>query len=140
MADAASDRTAVAHRTVSNAPSDHRQGPQAPARQAAIFDVRGRNAGAEGHRIVAILDFGELRNAGNVHQDLRLDQTQIEHRPERLRACHHSRSAIRFKQNLGRLGQRARADELEDGRFHSRISRWGFARWRRRWRRECAPA
>src|SRR6476660_5773258 len=93
-----------------------------------IEDGRRRNAGTERHRIGAIVDFRELRNAGNVHQDPRLDQTQIEHRPKRLRACHHSRSALRFKQNRGRLGQRARAYELEDGRFHSRISRWRFAR------------
>ena len=139
MAHAATNGTAVAHRPVGNAPGHHRQGLQAPARQAAILDVRRRNAGTERHRIGAIVDFRELRNAGNVHQDPRLDQTQIEHRPKRLRACHHSRSAIRFKQNRGRLGQRARAYELEDGRFHSRINRWGFARSRHRWQRGCLP-
>src|SRR4051812_47084352 len=54
VANAAADRAAVAHRPVSNAPGYHRQGLQAPARQAAVLDVRRRNAGTERHRIVAI--------------------------------------------------------------------------------------
>ncbi|MHC2384540.1 hypothetical protein ACVIU7_000212 [Bradyrhizobium liaoningense] len=86
MAERTADRAAVAHGAIGDVGRHAAHGAAGHVGRAPVFDVGMGDQGPEHELAAGNLGTLELGKAGNIHDQLRLHQPQIEHRPERLAA------------------------------------------------------
>ena len=121
MAKRATDRAAVAHRAIGNVGRDRAQGATGHIGRAPVLDIGMRDQGAEHQLAAGELGPLELGKAGNVDQQLRLHQPQIEHRPERLAAGDDLRRTVGRSEHRQRSVQVAWAFVAEGCRLHAAL-------------------
>ena len=86
MAEGSADRAAIANGAIGDVAGDALHGAARDVRNASVLDVGMGDAGAEHEFVAAALDLLELGKTGDVDDQLRLHQPQIEHRTKRLAA------------------------------------------------------
>src|SRR6185437_5131864 len=86
MHQAAADGATIAHSAIGDAGGDLAYCAIRYVRHAAVLNVGVRDAASEEYRIRGLFDTLKLGDRGNINDDIRLDQPQIEHRPKRLSA------------------------------------------------------
>src|SRR2546428_259233 len=89
--------------------------------QRAVLDVEVARHGADAKHTVGERDARQSLDAVDVDQDLRRAETHVERGHQALPAGQHLRAFAMPREELERLGQRARAGVLEGRRFHRLI-------------------
>jgi hypothetical protein len=82
VTNAAADGAAIAHGAVSDAAGNRPQNGQLLEAHPIILDVGGGDAGSDRDAARVVLDARQLGNGGDVDQDRRLHQAQVQHRAE----------------------------------------------------------
>src|SRR5690606_20014526 len=89
MDQAAAYRAAVAHRPIRDSTCHGGQCAMRHIGNTLVLDVCMRNAGTQDNAVVLLFHPLEFRYMGNVHQQVGLHQSQVQHGPQRLAACQH---------------------------------------------------
>ena len=119
MAERSADRAAIANGAIGDIAGDALHGAARDVGNASILDVGMGDAGAEHEFVAAALGLLELGKPGDVDDQLRLDQPQIEHRPERLATGDDFGGSVGLVQHGKRRLQIARTFIGERRRFHA---------------------
>jgi hypothetical protein len=82
MTNAASDRPAVADRTVGDTGGNGRENRQTVHAYAPILDIGGGDAGADDETVGVFFDVRQFRNRGDIDQDARPHQAKVQHRAQ----------------------------------------------------------
>ncbi|KAG0774278.1 hypothetical protein G6F57_021020 [Rhizopus arrhizus] len=98
MRQAAAQRPAVADGAVGDARGHLLQGRAAQQLVHAVLDLGVRHGRAHAQHAVLPGDGTQFRQAGNVDDDRRTRQPQVQHRPKRLAAGHQLGAAVVFAQ------------------------------------------
>src|SRR5437868_4166877 len=119
MADGPADRAAIANGAVGDAAGDALHGAARDVGNASVLDVGMGDAGPEHEFVAAALGLLELGKGGDVDDQPRLDQPQIEHGTKRLAAGNDLGGSFGLAEHGKRRLQVARTFVAERRGFHA---------------------
>lgn len=121
MRETAAERAAIAHRAIRDAARDVWHQSARAGFDLAVLDFRVRDARAERDDIAFDPACAQCRDAAQIHEHLRLRETQVHHRPERLAAGHELGHALVGRDERDRFVTGERLCVVVGGGLHAVI-------------------